>query len=42
MNYDDQEMREYERRLENLKSRDYTEDELEEWKAWAESWVDTE
>ena len=42
-NFNDQEeCREYEKRLEKLKSRDYTEEELQEWKSWAESWVDTE
>ena len=43
MNYnEDQEVREYEKRIQNLKSRDYTQEELEDWKSWAESWVDTE
>lgn len=36
------EYREYERRIDRLKSRDYTEEELEDWKRWAESWIDTE
>jgi len=34
------EYREYERRIDELKSRDYTEEELEEWRTWAESWVE--
>ena len=38
---DHQEYREYERRLDRLKSRDYTEEELQEWKRWAESWIYT-
>lgn len=43
MDYNDfNEVREYEKRIQNLKSRDYTEEELEEWKTWAESWIDTE
>lgn len=40
MTSENEEVREYERRLANLKSRDYTEEELEEWRAWAETWVD--
>ena len=35
-----EEYRAYEKRIDELKSRDYTEEELREWKAWAESWVD--
>lgn len=34
------EYREYERRLAELKSRDYTQEELEEWRVWAESWAE--
>ncbi len=32
--------RAYEERLENLKSRDYTQEELDDWRAWAETWVE--
>ena len=40
MNLNEQEEpREYEKRLEALKSRDYSSEELEDWKRWAESWV---
>tara|TARA_B100000900_G_C20262603_1_gene586626 strand:- start:65 stop:196 length:132 start_codon:yes stop_codon:yes gene_type:complete len=43
MDYNDfNEIREYEKRIQNLKSRDYTEEELKEWKTWAESWTNTE
>ena len=35
-----QEYRAYEERLEKLKSRDYTESELEEWRVWAEKWAE--
>ena len=39
---DHQEFREYERRLANLKSRDYTDEELEDWRRWSEKWADSE
>ena len=42
MNYDEhQEVREYEKRIQNLKNQ-YTEEELTEWKRWAEKWAEIE
>lgn len=37
-----QEFRAYENRLNNYKSRDYTDEELEEWRQWAEKWAEDE
>ena len=41
MNDDKQEVREYEKRIQNLKNQ-YTDEELREWKRWAEKWADFE
>ena len=38
-----QNLKDYEKKIENLKtktSHDFTQDELEEWKAWSEKWAE--